>query len=337
MLNHNASGSSAEDALPPIYRRMRVAVLGGGLIGMSWAALFSAYGHPVHLWDIRDDISQRLDDYLRKAHAALGEMGRLSRVPGEVRVVASLEQAVKGAVFVQENVLEDLAIKQGLYRDIAPYLGADTVVASSTSTFQPSRLQEGIPFADRLLVGHPFNPPHLMPVVELVCGEQTQVSAANLAFAFYQSLDQVTLRLRKEVVGHLGNRLQAALWAEAIDAVTSGLASLEDVDAMLTHGLGVRWAVAGPHMSFHLAGGAQGYRHFLDHLGPAFEAQWADLRRPRLDEPTKALLVEKMTEHVAGTSVGALEQARDERLIHLLRSRRACPPLGKKQHHAGDD
>jgi 3-hydroxyacyl-CoA dehydrogenase len=317
--------------LPPIGADAPIAVIGAGLIGMSWAALFSGYGHPVRVWDVRPDVADTLTPYVARAHAALRELGQLAATPGAITVTMDLGEAIVGARFVQENAPEKLELKRDLYALIAQYIEPDAVLASSTSSIAPSLLQEGAPFAERLLVGHPFNPPHLMPVVEIVRGAATTAEAAELAFQFYQSLGRVPLRLHKEVVGHLGNRLQAALWREAIDAVASGLASLEDVDAMLTHGLGLRWAVAGPHFSFHLAGGAGGYDNFIGHLGPAFEAQWRDLRTSDLTPELRARLVEEMQQLAGDRSVAAWETERDQRLVGIMQARAALGgPLGRK-------
>lgn len=319
-------------SLPAIPADAPIAVIGAGLIGMSWAALFSGYGHPVRVWDVRPDVADTLLPYVARAHDALRELGQLAAEPGPVTVTMDLGEAIAGARFVQENAPEKLELKRDLYTLIAEHLAPDAVLASSTSSIAPSLLQEGSAFADRLLVGHPFNPPHLMPVVEIVRGQATSDAAADLAFALYQSLGRVPLRLQKEVVGHLGNRLQAALWREAIDAVASGLASLEDVDAMMTHGLGLRWAVAGPHFSFHLAGGAGGYDNFIGHLGPAFEAQWRDLRTPELTPALRQHLVEEMNRVAGARSVSDWEKERDLRLVRIMQARAALGgPLGRTQ------
>ena len=318
-------------SLSPIPAGAPVAVIGAGLIGMSWAALFSGHGHPVRVWDVRPDVAATLTPYVARAHDALRELGQLAATPGAVTVTTDLADALGGARFVQENAPENLELKRNLYALIGQHLEADAVLASSTSSIAPSLLQEGAPFADRLLVGHPFNPPHLMPVVEIVRGKATSDDAAALTFDFYQSLGRVPLRLHKEVVGHLGNRLQAALWGEAIDAVASGLASLEDVDAMLTYGLGLRWAVAGPHFSFHLAGGAGGLDNFIGHLGHVFEAQWRDLRTAELTPEVRAKLVEEMKRVVGDRSVTSLEAERDLRLVGIMQARNALGgPLGRK-------
>jgi 3-hydroxyacyl-CoA dehydrogenase len=318
-------------SLPPVSPDAPIAVIGAGLIGMSWAALFSGYGHPVRVWDVRPDVADTLMPYVARAHEALRELGQLAATPGTVTVTTDLAEALAGARFVQENAPEKLDLKRNLYALIGEHLAPDAVLASSTSSIAPSLLQEGAAFADRLLVGHPFNPPHLMPVVEIVRGTATSTAAADVAFDLYQSVGRVPLRLHKEVVGHLGNRLQAALWREAIDAVDSGLASLEDVDAMMTYGLGLRWAVAGPHFSFHLAGGAGGYDNFIGHIGPAFEAQWRDLRTPSLTPELRAKLVQEMNRVAGDRRVTSLEAERDLRLVRIMQARNALGgPLGRK-------
>jgi 3-hydroxyacyl-CoA dehydrogenase len=185
----------------------------------------------------------------------------------------------------------------------------------------PSQLQAGLPFASQILVGHPFNPPDLMPLVEVVPGEQTAPETVERAMAFYEGLGKRAVRLRRERPGHLANRLQAALWREAVDAVASGAATAADVDAAVTAALGPRWAVMGPFASLHVGGGEGGLAHFLDHIGPAFEALWADAKTPVMDDALKARLVRETAEAVGDRPIAELAAERDERLKAVLAAR----------------
>jgi 3-hydroxyacyl-CoA dehydrogenase len=226
--------------------------------------------------------------------------------------------AVADAQFVQESGPEDLNLKRELFSAIAPGLSLEALVASSTSTLQPSDLQRNISFAARIVVGHPFNPPHILPLVEVVGGQETCESSVCKAMAFYRGLGKHPIRLHCERPGHLANRLQAALWREAIDAVACGQASVEDVDAVVTLALGPRWALMGPFATFHVGGGEGGLEHFLAHLGPAFESLWDDARRPILTEALKVRLAKAAAESLGGRSLTELLADRDQKLKAVL-------------------
>ena len=172
------------------------------------------------------------------------------------------------------------------------------------------------------MVGHPFNPPHLIPLVEVVGGRETEPATIDAAMAFYRSVGRRPIRLNKEVPGHLVNRLQAAIWREAVDAVATGLASVEDVDAGIAYGPGLRWALMGPHMTFHLAGGSKGMPGFMEHFAPAIERWWADMRQPALTEELKAALIAGVEVEAAGRTPSEFAADRDRRLILLLQALR---------------
>jgi carnitine 3-dehydrogenase len=277
------------------------AVLGCGVIGASWATAFRAAGQAVRLWDPDADA----------AHAVAARQG------DGVTVLDCPETAVDGAAFVQESGPEDLAVKRELLGRIGANLGPHALVASSTSTLQASELQDGLEFADRLLVGHPFNPPHILPLVEVVGGRATAEWALEEAMRFYAALGKHPIRLRIERPGHLANRLQAALWREAVDAVASGQASVADVDAAVTLALGPRWALTGPFATFALGGGEGGLAHFLEHLGAPFEALWDDARRPHMTASLQKRLVAEAAAETGG-SLRIDAQERDRRLRQIL-------------------
>ena len=285
------------------------AVLGCGVIGSSWIQVF-ADSRPVRAWDPDPAVRARL-----RAVAS-----------DSVAVFDTPEEAVEGAGFVQESSPEDLATKRALYARITERLHPAAVVASSTSTLQPSALQAGLAFAARVLVGHPFNPPHIIPLVEVIGGAATADWAVEAAMAFYAAVGKHPIRLNLERPGHLANRLQAALWREACDAVASGQASVADVDAAMTLALGPRWALMGPFATFHLGGGEGGLAHFLAHLGLPFEALWDDLKRPTMTESLKDGLVEAVSRSLGGRPIAALAADRNDRLRQVLEIGRA--PLG---------
>lgn len=286
--------------------RRTVAVLGCGVIGLSWVKAFLEYGHAVRVWDPRPDIAKHLQD---QCGAFLGKTLVVYRDP---------EEAVLGADFIQESGPEDLALKHALYSRIEETIGADCILASSTSTLKPSQLQKGSRFAERIVVGHPFNPPHLLPLVEVVGGVSSSTESIDRAIRFYTSIGKKPINLRTERLGHLANRLQAALWREAVDAVASGQANVEDVDLAVTAALGPRWAVVGPFTTFHLGGGPGGLEHFLEHLGGAFEALWDDANRPVVTDALSQKLIADVKKALTDYTSTELTAERDNKLSAIL-------------------
>ncbi|GLZ44180.1 3-hydroxyacyl-CoA dehydrogenase [Actinomycetospora sp. NBRC 106375] len=263
---------------------MRVAVVGTGVIGTSWARLFLEHGHDVVATDPAPGARERLED-------ALGRSVAFTDDPAE---------AVAGADVVQENGPERLEVKHQLLAVLDAAARPDVVIASSSSMLRPTDLARGAPHhPERVLVGHPFNPPHLVPLVEVVPGEATSEAAVDAAMAFYAGVGRTPLRLRAELPGHLANRLQAALWREAYSLVERGVATVADVDTAITEGPGLRWAALGPITGQHLSGGAGGLAHVLEHLHPGTEALWADLGSPTMTPELAARLVDQVTEVAA--------------------------------------
>lgn len=295
-----------------------VAVLGAGTIGAAWAAYFALSGLQVRVFDPAPDAQARLDDMLARALPAMQALGRLSAQPTRPRLCADIAQAVDGVVGVQEALPEQLELKRQAYRAVEAAAPSDALLMSSSSGLMPSALQQGMAHPERLLIAHPCNPAYLMPLVELVGGAQTSAQALERAEAFYQGLGKQTVRLQREATGHLVNRLQAALWREAVHLVAEGYASAADVDRAVTEGLGARWAVCGPHAIFHLSGGAEGMAGFLDRLGPAVESWWADLGQPQLDAATRAKLIAQMQDAAAGRSPAQWARERDEQMLRVL-------------------
>jgi carnitine 3-dehydrogenase len=275
------------------------AVLGCGVIGSSWVTAFHAAGHDVRVWDPN--------------LTSLGSSGMMDLEA--VTVCDTPEAAVEGAHFIQESGPENLSAKRALFALIGPLLDSEAVIASSTSTLQASDIQLGLDCAARVIVGHPFNPPHVMPLVEVVGGAETAEWAIDKAMSFYAALGKHPIRLRIERPGHLANRLQAALWREAVDAVACGQASVADVDAAVTLALGPRWALAGPYATFAIGGGEGGLAHFLEHLGAPFEALWDDAHRPEMT----VALTQKLVDDVARElNLSLLSQKREERLRRVM-------------------
>ncbi len=251
-----------------------VAIVGGGLIGASWAALCCCVGgQKVSVWEPDSDARKLFSTRFEEAREQLAKLGSIES--GEVSMAASLREAVSGAGWVQENIPEKLEAKKALYAELEQFVEPSTVIASSTSAFRWSDLALDLQHPERFITAHPFNPPHLIPLVEIY-GIDTDVVAR--ASRFYRTLGRRPVVLRKDAIGHIANRLSSALWREAVSIVADGIASVEDVDAALVHGPGLRWAVTGSHLIYHLGGGEGGLEKYLREMGPSQEQRWRKSR-----------------------------------------------------------
>ncbi len=302
----------------------RVAVIGAVTIGASWAALFLARGLEVVVSDPAPGAAGATQRLIDAAWPALERLGMLPGAdPHAWRFVADPVAAVADAQFVQENAPERYEVKQALLPAIDAVLPPEVVIASSTSGLLASRLSEGCRHPERVIIGHPFNPPHLIPLVEVVGGAKATRAAIDTAMGFYRAVGKHPIEIRKEVTGHVANRLQAALWREAIYLVQEGVASVADIDAAVSEGPGLRWALVGPHMTFHLGGGAGGLAHFLHHLLPAVETWWADLGTPQMTPELQAKLVQGVIAEADGRSFADLASWRDGLLTDILAARKS--------------
>lgn len=298
-----------------------IAVIGCGLIGASWAALFLAHGYTVTAWDpsadSRETFAGRLagpSSQLRALDPSLdaGDGSRLS-------VCETLAEAVRSADVVQENAPEKAPLKRALYAEIVAAAPGHAIISSSTSSLTWSELSEGLADSRRLITAHPFNPPHLMPLVELFAADP---EIRTIAVAFYEGLGREVVVLKKDAVGHIANRLASALWREAVSIVADGIADVAAVDRALVNGPGLRWSVVGAHMAYHLGGGEGGIRHYLDHLGPSQERRWETLGHPKLTPEVCKLLVDGVLDEADGRGIGELEAERDAGLLSILKTRR---------------
>ncbi|MEP9353495.1 3-hydroxyacyl-CoA dehydrogenase NAD-binding domain-containing protein [Xanthobacter sp. KR7-65] len=297
----------------------RVAVIGAGTIGASWAALFLSRGLDVVVSDPAPGAAEATQLLIDAAWPVLKELGGEAWIePKAWHFEPDPVKAVAGADFVQENAPERYELKQKLFPAIDAVLPPEVVIASSSSGLLVSRIAEGCRHPERCIIGHPFNPPHLIPLVEVVGGEKASRAAIATAMGFYRSLGKYPIEIRKEVPGHVANRLQAALWREAIHLVAEGVASVADIDAAVAQGPGLRWALMGQHLIFHLGGGAGGMEHFLHHLLPAVESWWDDLGTPAMTPELQAALVEGVKAEAAGRSMADLAAKRDRLLAQIV-------------------
>jgi carnitine 3-dehydrogenase len=297
------------------------AILGAGVIGMSWAALFLASGRNVAVFDTAETAEAATRSYIDTAWPALRDLGLLkSDSPGRISFHKSPADAVHDAEFIQESVPERLPIKRALFAEIEPALKTDAIVASSASGLTLSEMQAGWSDPSNLVLGHPFNPPHLIPLVEVFANSLTKGGVIEKAERFYQDVGKITIRLRREVPGHIANRLQAALWREALHLVKSGVASAKDVDTAVWAGPGLRWAAMGPTMLFHLAAGPGGISSFCERYTESFNRWWDDLGRLHFDEALAKLLSDEMARDVGGESPAELSAERDALIVAVQKA-----------------
>ncbi len=296
-----------------------VAILGCGLIGESWAALFLRAGHCVRAWDPQAEARDSFADRVERPLAQLAQIGGApAEQQGTLSIHADLSDAVNGATWVQENAPENVPLKLDLYAQVEALVADDVVIASSTSAHPWSDLSVRMLHPRRLITAHPFNPPHLVPLVEIYGPDASILDRAD---AFYTGLGSVPVRLKKDAVGHIANRLASALWREAVHIVAEGIADVAAVDKALVNGPGLRWSVLGAHIAYHLGGGRGGIAGYLDHLGPSQEKRWASLGTPSLTPDVCAALVKGVEEAAAGRTITELEAERDAALIALARLR----------------
>jgi 3-hydroxyacyl-CoA dehydrogenase len=304
----------------PIHR---VAIIGTGVIGASWAALFLAKGLEVVATDVAPNAEVSLKNFVEAAWPALKRLGLSAGAsPSNLKFTASLADAVAGVDLVQENGPERLDFKQKLYGQLDELLPPEVIIASSSSGLTMSEIQVGAAsHPERCVIGHPFNPPHLVPLVEIVGGAKTSEETIRRASEFYTSLGKQTVRLRKEVPGHVANRLQAALAREVYYLVADGVVSVTDVDKALCWGPGLRWGIVGQVLLNHLGGGQGGIEHFFQQFTAPMTAWWKVLGSPELTPELQRKLIDGLHAEVGSRSIGELETERDEILLGLLELR----------------
>ncbi|VTU14946.1 L-carnitine dehydrogenase [Variovorax sp. PBL-H6] len=306
----------------------RAAVVGTGVIGASWAAWFLARGLDVDATDPSPGAEARLREAVAQHWPTLERFGLAEGASMErLRFHASLEDAVREADFVQENGPERLDFKIDLFRRMDAAAPPHAILASSSSGLTVSGMQAGCAHPERVVLGHPFNPPHLIPLVEVIGGERTSADAVERAMAFYAAIGKRPIHVKREVKGHIANRLQAALWREAFHLVEQGVASVADIDTAISQGPGLRWAVMGPFMNLHLSGGAGGIAHVLAHLGGPIEEWWKDLGSPLMTQALKQQVIEGVAAELGERHRSELERTRDTLLLNLIRAKAASGTL----------
>jgi carnitine 3-dehydrogenase len=293
-------------------------LLGTGVIGGGWAARALHFGIDVIAADTKPEMEAWLRGAVANAETALARLTFAPLPPkGRLSFTTELHAMARAADFIQENIPEQLELKQRVLADVSRHAPADVVIASSTSGLTPSDLQRDMLAPERMLVAHPFNPVYLLPLVELVGGRATSAAALEAAAGFYTYIGMHPLRVRREVPGHLTDRLQEALWREILHLVNDGVATTGELDDSIVYGPGLRWAGMGTNLIYHLAGGETGMRHMLRQFGPCLKWPWTRLEAPELTEGLIDKMVDGTEQQAAGRSIRQLERLRDDYLVAI--------------------
>lgn len=296
----------------------QVTLVGAGVIGGGWAARCLAHGLRVVVTDPADDAEARLRAGIDSAWPALQQAGLGADANrSNMEFCRDLADAVAGADFIQENVPEREDLKIGVFEQIGEYAPEDVVVASSSSGLLPTRLQSRCRHPQRLVIGHPFAPVYLLPLVEVVGGEDTSAAAIAAACTFYKRIGMRPLHVRKEIEAYIADRLQESVWREALHLINDGVATAAEIDAAITGGPGLRWAFMGTLMAWHLGGGPGGMRHTIEQFGPALKLPWTHMDAPELTDELKQRIVEGCEAETAGREFAELERRRDVCLVKI--------------------
>ncbi|HEY3654944.1 MAG TPA: 3-hydroxyacyl-CoA dehydrogenase NAD-binding domain-containing protein [Steroidobacteraceae bacterium] len=293
-------------------------LLGTGVIGGGWAARALHFGIDVIAADVKPEMEAWIRGAVENAEPALARLTFAPLPPkGKLSFTTDLRVMAERADFIQENIPEQLALKQRMLAEVSRYAAADAIIGSSTSGLTPTDLQRDMVAPERFLVAHPFNPVYLLPLVELVGGEKTAPGALQAAAEFFTYIGMHALTVRREVPGHLTDRLQEAIWREILHMVNEGVATTGELDDSIIYGPGLRWAAMGTNMIYHLAGGEAGMRHMLAQFGPALKWPWTKLEAPELTESLIDSMVEGTQSQAAGRSIRELERLRDDYLVAI--------------------
>jgi len=300
----------------------RIAIVGTGVIGASWAAEFLARGLDVVATDPAPKAEANLREYIDEAWKDLTSIGLSKGASRDrLRFTTNMKEALSEADLVQENAPERPDFKIKLYAEMEEVAPVDSLFASSSSGITPSVIQSQCKHPQRVVVGHPFNPPHIIPLVEVVGGSKTSPDAIQQAISFYASIGKKPIHLKKELPGHVANRFQAALYREMLYLIEQGVLSVEDTDAAVCYGPGLRWGVMGQSLQWHLGGGAGGIQHFMDHLMPPLEGMMKALGTPNITPELKQKVINGVMREAAGRPVDQLAQEENRVLIGLLKLR----------------
>ncbi len=308
-------------------KKMKITCVGGGTIGSSWALIFALKGHEVTIYDVSDDVLINSNDRIRTWLKLLLKKGFIERKQidqtiGKINSTLSLNDAVMDADHIQESVFENLNLKKKIFDEVSLLVKPSAILASSSSGLSITEIQKVAKRPERCIIIHPINPPHLIPLVEIVPGKKTSPEVVNSVYDFMLRLGKIPIIVRKQVPGFVFNRLAAALWREALNILDEGVATVDDIDKVVYAGMGLRWAIMGPFLTYHLGGGEKGLEYFIHHIHPTFSKCWKSMRTwtvaPRAIAE-KAVEGVKQMNLVKEKSYKELVEWRDDKLIELVK------------------
>jgi len=295
-----------------------ISVIGTGVIGTGWILRFLASNKKVIAFDKNKSQIKYLKKEIKRTKPIIEKLYKKKININNLKIVDTLEEAVKNSDLIQENVPERLQLKKTVLKNISKVARKNTIIASSSSGLLPSKLQSGCINPQRFIIAHPFNPVYILPLVEIVKGNKTSKIYISKANSFYKSIKMKTLLINRELPGFLSDRLQEALWREGLHIINDGFGSTKDLDDAITYGPGMRWALMGTFLTFHLAGGESGMKHMLDQFGPALKLPWTKLKSPELNDKLKQKIINGTALQSKNLSIDKLSNIRDNFLIDLI-------------------
>jgi len=301
----------------------KIAVIGTGVIGVGWIVRFLAHNMKVIAYDKNLKLKKKIIKEIKNSRPHIKKLFNKKKINlNNFEFVTSIKEAVKSADFIQENVIENYKIKTQLMNIIGKYSKPKAIISSSSSGLLPTKIYSKCKFPGRTMIGHPFNPVYLCPGVEIVPGKKSHKKFLNKANKFYKSISMNPIMVKKELPGYLADRLQEALWREALHIINEGYATTKDLDRAIEDGPGLRWSLMGTFLTFHLAGGKAGMRHMLKQFGPALKLPWTKLKAPKLSKKLSSRIIDGTKKQAKGKSVKKISSIRDEYLVKLQKLRK---------------
>ena len=298
-----------------------VSIVGTGVIGAGWAARFLANGYIVKAYDPNKQSLNQLKINVKIAFKSLKKVGLNKKTSlSNLKIYTELSKALEETTFVQENAPENEKIKKDILQKVDLLVNKNVIIASSSSGLLPSKIQLKCIHPERVLIGHPFNPVYLLPLVEIVGGKKTKPKFLKLAKTFFENVGMKPLMVKKEIEGYISDRLQEALWRESLHIIKDGIATTQEIDDAIVYGPGLRWSFMGVCLTFHLAGGEMGMRHMLEQFGPALKLPWTKLKAPSLTPKLRKLMITGTKKQADKFSIKDLEEQRDTFLIEIMKT-----------------
>ena len=301
----------------------KIAVIGTGVIGVGWIIRFLAHNKKVIAYDKNLKLKKKIIREIKNSFPHIKKLFNKKKINlNNFEYVTSIKEAVKSADFIQENAVENYKIKTQLMKTIGKYSKPNAIISSSSSGLLPTKIYSKCKFPNRTMIGHPFNPVYLCPGVEIVPGKKSHKKFLNKANKFYKSISMNPIMVKKELPGYLADRLQEALWREALHIINEGYATTKDLDRAIEDGPGLRWSLMGTFLTFHLAGGKEGMKHMLKQFGPALKLPWTKLKAPKLSKKLSSRIIDGTKKQAKGKSVKKISAIRDEYLVKLQKLRK---------------